>query len=234
MDGGSTDGSLEMLSSCHAKYPDRIRFISEPDNGLGEAWNKGLRMAKGAILSWLGADDMSEPGAIQAVVDFFQANPDAYFVFGDCNLINEKGEITGRYPTRDFVLKEIVNDSNPIPCPSAFYKREVIEKVGWHDTYIGSDRDYWIRVSRLFPIHRIEKVLSSFRVHEDSATTGSSMKIRKMHILQDYLTTRRYGGSLVSPYCRAYYQLVIGERLRPFLGFAFPLIRRVLRLIFRE
>lgn len=228
VDGGSTDGTVELLTSYQAKYPERVRFISEPDKGVGEAWNKGLGMAKGQILGWLGADDVSEPGAIQTVLDFFRANPEAYFVFGQCNFINAKGEITGKSQAEDFDLQEMINDSNCIPCPSAFYKREVIEKVGWLNT-LGNDRDYWIRVGKVFPIHRLEKVLSSFRIHEGSESTGSSKEIHKIWLREDCLTTRRYGGGIFSGYCRRYYKFLLIEGLRPMLGFTYPLIKKVLR-----
>src|SRR3972149_511511 len=85
VDGGSTDGTVEILTKYQTKYPNRIRFISEPDKGPGDAWNKGIRMAKGEIFGFLGSDDVSEPGAIISVVEFFKSNPDAYFVFGECN-----------------------------------------------------------------------------------------------------------------------------------------------------
>ena len=110
VDGGSTDGTVDMLSSYQAKYPDRIRFISELDKGHGEAWNKGLRMAEGGILGWLGSDDTYELDAIRTVVEFFRANPEAYFVYGDCYFINEKGEIIRKRETRDFNLEEAIND----------------------------------------------------------------------------------------------------------------------------
>jgi glycosyltransferase involved in cell wall biosynthesis len=227
IDGGSSDGTLEMLSGYQANYPERIRLISEPGMGVGDAWNKGLKVAKGNIFGWLGADDMSEPEAIQTIIDFFKEKPDAYFVFGDCNFINAAGEIIGKSQTHDFDLKEIINDRNVIPCTSAFYKREVIEKVGMLENVIGSDRDYWIRVAKVFPIYRIERVLSSFRLHEGSATTGTDKEVRKKHMRQDCLTTRRYGGSISAGYCRRYYWFVIIEGLRPILGFAYPFLRKV-------
>ena len=228
VDGGSTDGTLEMLSNYQAKYPNRIRFISEPDKGSGEAWNKGLRMAKGEIFGELGSDDMSEPEAIQAVVEFFRANPGAFFVFGECNYINETGEVTGKGKTKDFDLEEIIKVECYVPTPSSFYRREVIEKIGFYDA-LGNDLDYLIRVGKVFQIHRIEKVLANFRVHEASATTGSFKKTRKMWLREDCLVSRRYGGGIFSGYCRRYYWFVIIEGLRPILGFAYPLIKKVLR-----
>lgn len=228
VDGGSTDGTVDLLISYQAKYPDRIRFISEPDKGAGDAWNKGWRIAKGGIFGWLGADDMSVPGAIQTVVEFFRNNPDAYFVFGDCNFINAGCEITGKSQAKDFNLKEMINDSNCIPCPSAFYRREVVDKVGWLGN-LGNDREYWIRAGKLFTIHRIEEVLSSFRIHEGSESTGSSKEIRKLWLREDCLTTRHYGGSIFAGYCRRYYKFLIIEGLRPVLGFAYPALKKVLR-----
>lgn len=235
VDGGSTDGTVEMLSSYQAKYPDRIRFISEPDKGVGEAWNKGLRMAKGEIFGFLGSDDMSEPCAMQTVVEFFRANPDAYFVFGGLNYINEKGEIIGKHPVKEFDLKELINDWSAITTPAAFYRREVIEKVGWFDT-LGNDLDFLIRVGKVFQIYRIDKVLASFRIHKESQTTGNQQmwlpgarRSKRMWLREDYIISRRHGASIFSPKSRRYYEFVIIEELRPILGFTYPLIKKVLR-----
>jgi len=214
VDGGSSDGTVEMLASYRAKYPDRVRFISESDKCAGEAWNKGFRMAKGEVLGWLGSDDVYEPDAIMTVVEFFRTNPDAYFVFGDCNFINEKGEIIGKFATRDFNLEKIINDSSHIPAPSAFYKREVVEKVGFMDTRVtgGFELDYWIRVGKVFQIHRIEKPLSSFRLHRNSSCC--SKEVGKIYAIDGFIVSRRHGGSIFSPRGRRYIMFVI---IRPLL-----------------
>jgi len=235
-DGGSTDGTLDMLSSYQAKYPDRIRFISEPDEGVGEALNKGLRTARGEVLGWLGSDDTYQLDAIQTVVEFFTANPDAYFVFGDCTLINETGEITGKYPTRDFNLEEVINKSCMVPTSASFYRREVFEKVGSYDI-LGNDLDYLIRVGKVFPIHHVEKVLSNFRCHQESQTSATGnhqmwlpglRRSQKMWLREDYIVGRRHGGSIFSPRSQRYYRYIIFDWLRPILGFAYPIMRRVL------
>ena len=197
VDGGSSDGTLEMLTSYQSKYPGRIRFISEPDRNAGEAWNKGLKVARGEILGWLGSDDIYEPDAIMTVVEFFRANKSAYFVFGGCNYINEKGGVIGKARTKDFNLKEAINNVCRIPCPSAFYRREVIEKVGWLDTREkGVELDYWIRVGKVFQIHRIEQVLSNFRMHKESFS--GSKGASKIYVQEGFIINRRHGGSIFS------------------------------------
>jgi glycosyltransferase involved in cell wall biosynthesis len=77
LDGGSTDNTLAILR----KYQDRIAFWqSEPDNGVYDAWNKGLGLAYGEWIAFLGADDIYLPGAISAYMELAQRNPEAEFL----------------------------------------------------------------------------------------------------------------------------------------------------------
>ncbi len=226
VDGGSTDGTLEMLASYQARYPERIRFISEPDKGVGDAINKGFGMAKGEILGWIDSDDAYEPDAIQTVVEFFRANPEAYFVFGNRNTIDESGEVIGKFVAKDFNLEEAINDTYYVTFCSTFYKREVIERVGPFNA-LGNDLDFWIRVEKVFPMHRIEKSLSNWRIHKDSVSGSSDVakaRIRKARLREDYLLGRRYGASIFSPRARRYYRFLILDSLH-----LYPLIHKLLR-----
>jgi len=226
IDGGSTDGTVDMLSRYSTKYPDRVRFISEPDEGAWDAVNKGVRIGKGEIFGVLGADDTYEPGAIQAIVDFFRANPGAHLVFGDCNYINEKGEIIRRPRAKDFNLKEAINGTMFPTGPSTFYSREVFEKIGLFDALV-SDVDFIIRVGKVFQIYRIDKVLSSYRIHKGSLTTGSWER-RKKQFRDVRIISRRHGGSIFSVYSRIYYAYVIIDWLRPVFGPVYPFIGKAL------
>ncbi len=242
VDGGSSDGTLDMLSNYKAKYPDRIRFVSEPDRGVGEAVNRGLKMAKGEIFAWLDSDDVYEPDAIMTVVEFFRSNPDAYFVFGEGNIINEKGEVIRERPTKDFNLKEVINDKCYILLTSAFYRREVIERVGLFNT-LGNDVDFWIRVAKQFQMHRIEQTLSNWRLHGDSISISGEANKRRMvrqRFREDYALCRQYGGSIFAPRCRRYFMFVILDRLGLyyFANFVvlaklrrYPFINKVLRIL---
>jgi len=242
VDGGSSDGTLDMLSNYKAKCPDRIRFVSEPDRGVGEALNRGLKMAKGEIFGWLDSDDVYEPDAIMTVVEFFKSNPDAYFVFGEGNIINEAGEVIRKRLTKDFDLEEVINDKCYILLTSAFYRREVIERVGLFNT-LGNDVDFWIRVGKVFQMHRIEKTLSNWRLHGDSISTSretNKMRTVKQRFREDYLLCRQHGGSIFAPRCRRYFIFVILDRLGLyyFVNFVilaklrrYPFINKVLRML---
>ena len=230
IDGGSTDGTVDMLSRYSTKYPDRVRFISEPDEGRDDAANKGVQIARGEIFGALGSNDTMEPEAIQTAVDFFRSNPDAYFVYGDCNLIDEKGEVVRKFPTKDFNLKKLINKSPCISTTSAFYKRAVFEKVGLYyiipEAALISDFDFQIRVGKAFQVYRIYKVLSSFRMHHWTFSDDSWQRT-KMVIRRSYLLSRRHGGSFFSWYARTYYESLIIDWLRPILSPIYPFIEKV-------
>ena len=204
VDGASKDGTVEILENYAAKYPDKIKFLSEPDKNLGEAWNKGLRMAKGDIIGWLGFDDMLYgTESIKSVVEFFQSHPDACFVHGGCNYIDEGGKITSTHMPREHNMDELINDNNYIACPAAFYRREVVNKVGWFDE-IGSDLDYMIRIAKLFPIHRVGQILANFRVRADSLSGCAKNYVREAR--WDYIVIRKHGGRILSKRARRYFK----------------------------
>jgi glycosyltransferase involved in cell wall biosynthesis len=225
VDGGSIDGTVEVLSNYSVRYFGKVRYISEPDNGGSEAANKGIRMAKGEILGFLGSDDIYEPGAIEAVVDFFGVNPSAHLVYGDSNVIDEKGELIGRFRTKDFDLKKTINGDVFPAGPSTFYSREVFEKIGLFDALV-CDLDFLIRAGKVFPIYRIDNVLSSYRVHKGSLTTGSWER-RKKQFRDVRIISRRHGGSIFSMYSRIYYAYVLLDWFRPVFGPIYPFIGKV-------
>ena len=98
VDGGSTDGTLELLESASG-----VRWVSEPDDGRVDAANKGLAMASGDVVAWLNADDRYEPGALTAVGEALARNPAAVWVTGYCRIIDDAGK---RDPARGHGLQE--------------------------------------------------------------------------------------------------------------------------------
>jgi len=81
MDGGSRDGTRELLES----YGERIRWISEPDGGQADAVNRGIAQLGGQFVAFLNADDTYEPGALRAAVEGFARHPEAAAVYGDAD-----------------------------------------------------------------------------------------------------------------------------------------------------
>jgi glycosyltransferase involved in cell wall biosynthesis len=210
VDGGSTDGTVDLLRAWADRAPGRVRFVSEADRGACDAWEKGRRLARGEVLGWLGADDRIEAGALRTVVAFFRANPDAHFVYGECRLIDEEGREIGRYATGDADLERMRNVANAVPAPSAFYRRALVERVGPLDASIHlCDCDWWIRAAKVARLHRIPDVLASLRIHADTVTAEGQ---RFVYPEEHFRISRRHGGGLWTPIARRYYRSVL-ERL---------------------
>ncbi len=163
IDGGSTDGTIEILES----YGDRIRWVSEPDTGHANAINKGWRMGRGELLAWLNADDIWEkPGAARTAVECFRQHPDVGVVYGDCGVIDLNGEEVGPCYLREWDLEyAVLNCDHCIPQPAAFVRRSVVEQVGWLNEafYQKKDHELWLRIALVSRIVHIPRLLAHER-----------------------------------------------------------------------
>lgn len=215
VDGGSTDGTIGILSNYQAKYPGRIRFISEPDNGVGDALNKGFRMAKGDIFAWLDADDTYLPHAITIAVDFFKLNSSSYYLYGGVDMINERGDVVGKVPIKGFDFMKVVRGDHFISLSAAFFRRQVFETVG-EFSVMANNLDYWIKIARRFQMHFIDQQLCTWRLDGGSLGMSKSkraVEVRVEKLRQDSVLCRQYGGDIMAPRCRKYYTFLIINRL---------------------
>jgi glycosyltransferase involved in cell wall biosynthesis len=162
IDGGSTDGTMEIIKRAAAE-DFRIRWISEPDNGISDAFNKGIRMAAGDIVGIINSDDTYADGAFGAVAAAFAANPGCDVVHGDML------RIQGTTPL--FRLKAAPVDNRiwhdmPLNHPATFVQRRAYERVGLFDTRLKVAMDYEL-VLRLFlagcRFCYLERVLAQMR-----------------------------------------------------------------------
>ncbi|MEN8240817.1 MAG: glycosyltransferase family 2 protein [Chloroflexota bacterium] len=192
IDGGSTDGTLEILES----YVDRITLISEPDEGQADAINKGFRLSRGEITTWLNADDVYLPGAVSAVVDAFAEDIKAVCIYGDCSYVNTQGEVLSRYPAREFDLRRFVVESeNFIPQPAAFFRRECLEKAGSLDVELDFVLDYelWLRFAQVGKFSYLSQELAQARLHPEAKSVASFAKFGEelVEVIEAYYKTTK-------------------------------------------
>lgn len=169
VDGGSTDGTIEILK----RYP-QIRWISEPDRGQSDAVNKGFRMTTGEVIGWINSDDTYAPGAFSTALAALEANPDAGMVYGDMNVVDHEDRILMRRRSRPFNLRRLIlTGASYIFQPTVFIRREALEAVGQLDISLrhAMDYDLWIRIGQKFPAVYVPEVLANFRVHPSSKTS---------------------------------------------------------------
>jgi len=169
IDGGSTDETVDILRS----YGDRLRWISEPDNGQTQAINKGWGLTRGDFISWLNADDLLAPGSIQRAVEFLQSNPVVGGVYGDCTYISDTGDPIAAYPARPYQFDTLVIETeNFIPQPGTFLRRKVVELAGGLDESLHyvMDFDLWLRMGLHAPMMYLPGTVAYTRLHPQAKT----------------------------------------------------------------
>lgn len=145
VDGGSTDETVDIVQRFEA--PHRIRVISEPDEGMYDAINKGMRIADGEVLCYLNSDDLYVPWSVECAVRALQDTAD--MIYGDLGVLLA-GPPTSFYlqfyPRFDIAYFTFVAS---IGQPTVFWRRSLVEKIGQFDTsyrLIG-DCEYWLRAA---------------------------------------------------------------------------------------
>ena len=111
VDGASTDGTIELIKEYELKFKGRMRWISEPDNGIYEAIQKGFAMASGDILAWIGSDDVYMPNAFKHVYDIFERYPQVQWLTGETLYILDDGTLCEachgkNWKYQDFCMKK--------------------------------------------------------------------------------------------------------------------------------
>lgn len=186
VDGGSTDGTLEILEREAAA--DRLRYISEPDEGLADAFNKGLAMADGEWIGWLNADDLYEPGALSAIVAAWAQRPQAEWATGRCSIIAADGSPSRRVVTayKSFLLRHwsfaLHLTNNFVSSPATFVRRDVLGDLGGLDGRFiySADYDLWLRLGRRGAPAVTAEPVARFRMGEGSLSiTGFEQQFKE-------------------------------------------------------
>lgn len=177
LDDGSTDETPKIL----AEYDDQIIWETQKNIGQTATINKGWQMTSGEIITWLNSDDtFYDSTSVRTGMEYLLQNPDVGIVFGDSMFTEADGtEIEPTRPIVDFTYQKfILNCENSISQPSAFIRREIVDKVGDLDPkfYYFMDWDFWMRAGIYFKIEHIDKILSTYRLHADSKTVAQAKK----------------------------------------------------------
>jgi len=188
IDGGSTDGTLDIIE----KYKQQLTyFCSEPDNGLYDAMNKGIKRATGDIVGIINSDDYYFPGTFSTVNKAFKGKSlDSHIFWGDVEY-EIKGTVKGFRPQKTKI-------GAFAPHPSMFCPRKIYERIGLYDTSFRllGDYDFMYRAinkNKINPIY-VPVPIAFFR---EGGLADSNIK----RCLKDELTVKlKYGQSIFLAY----------------------------------
>jgi glycosyltransferase involved in cell wall biosynthesis len=173
MDGGSSDGTVQIVQSYQDRF-SHIRLISEKDRGQSDAMNKGIRAAKGSIIGFLNVDDYYEPDVLRKTPGIFENLSEPAFVCGNLNIWNEDGTLKHFNRPDRISLPELISDKFEWPYnPSAyFYHRSLHDLAGMYDedNHYCMDYEFILAAAKQIKLQHIDKTWGNFCEVPESKT----------------------------------------------------------------
>lgn len=164
IDGGSTDGSVEIIK----KYEDRLAYwISEPDGGLYYAVQKGFEKSTGEIMAWLNSDDVYFQGAFDCVAEIFSNFKQVSWITGNSAYIDEKSRSMGCHSVKTYSRYGFfIGDYGFIQQESTFWRRSLWEKTGAKvnvNLNLAADFELWTRFMAVEQLYSANTIIAFFR-----------------------------------------------------------------------
>ena len=155
IDGGSTDETIDIVKSYESEFSGRLKWVSEKDQGIYDAMNKGIKMASGDVVGILNSDDYFTSDDILQTVDNAFKSHEIDAIYGDIHFIRDGNpqKCVRYYSSRMF--RPFWLRFGFMPAHPSFYcKREIFDKAGLYslDYKIGADYEMMVRLFKKYKI----------------------------------------------------------------------------------
>lgn len=197
VDDGSTDGTAALLAGC---YGERIRVITQPNQGLSAARNTGIQSARGPLINFCDADDLLLPEKVARCYAVLSAHPEAAVVYTDYEHVAEDGRtILERphplLPSGDIFCELLLGPlGNFIHEAAPLVRRAALIEAGMFNTTLRAveDWDLWVRVAARHPFIFLPERLTLYRQRADAMHRDRLRMARAR--LQFFQMARHYPG----------------------------------------
>ena len=168
-DAESTDGSLEAIAAATGLPAVDVR--SEPDSGIGDAYNRAVGRCRGELVGSIDSDNTLRPNALECAVDFFAERPGLAAAYGGSNMLKADGAVMYPWMPADFELLRLLECELVPPFAVSFFSRSVCGPELRFEKSLKTcaDFDLWLRLSHL-PIARMDSILGGTRLSAASMT----------------------------------------------------------------
>jgi glycosyltransferase involved in cell wall biosynthesis len=204
VDGGSTDGTVDILRENDSVID---QWVSEPDGGIYDAMNKGIRMANGELVGILNSDDLYLPKTVRRAVEAYREADQTCVIYGDMTKFDSRGnEIYYEGDLSDRAFEKLDLQLNH---PTCFVACTVYERYGGFDPWfeIGADRELMLRLYNAgVPRVYISDSLARFRL--GGATSHSNLRRAFRVSWQNWVMYRRHGIAVKTALRRAGYMFL--------------------------
>lgn len=182
VDGGSSDSTVEILSSYSAE--SRIRWVSERDNGPVDAVNKGFLMARNPLATIISTDDFFLPGAFREAVACFANDGDLALVYSEYVRLSEHGE-SRRIVSAPYSLRNLLNNLTFVPQGASFFRVDVAKQLGGWDERIPyvPDTDLWFRIALTSRVDKSSSAWIGSQSHAEQRTNQLARVMRDYRLM---------------------------------------------------
>jgi glycosyltransferase involved in cell wall biosynthesis len=198
VDGGSVDGTVEIIRQ-YAEKDKRIKWVSDPDNGISDAMNKGVDMATGKYFAHLHSDEYYlDAKVVTDVASVLESEPEPVWLTAGFHFVDEAGRFIREIGVRRYSFRRLKR-GNIILHPATFIRRDVFKALGGFDLTLHYCMDYhlWLRLGALADPKVLNRPLAGFRVHPGSRSIADAglayaeefkvrMEFLKMHHMWDF------------------------------------------------
>jgi len=197
IDGGSADDTLRIIEHHKNKLPSNLKIVSERDNGIYDAMNKGIRLAQGKLIGIVNSDDWYEADTIEQVVKHYRGNQYEVVYGMQRNFLQEKEKAVFIYH-HDFLPQQMITH------PTCFVTADAYRDFGMFDMNYRSAADYDLMLrffeSKKVVFTPVMQVLSNFRL---GGMSGSQIGVRENAVIRykrGYMSKKRYRFVMIKSY----------------------------------
>ena len=189
VDGASTDGTLDIVNQYQTGFQGRLQVISEPDNGIYDAMNKGIHVATGELIGILNSDDYYETDAVEHMVESM-ADDKYQILYGFVRAIQNGVEYSIDRQSHLFLNKRMIGH------PACFVSKAVYDDFGCFDTeYVSvADYDFMLRMSKIESVKfkPVDYLITNFTLGGMSASPKAWLDLLKLRKNYGFISAKEY------------------------------------------
>lgn len=189
IDGGSTDGTLDIIERHRDRLPERFQLVSEKDSGIYDAMNKGIGLASGHLIGIVNSDDWYEEDTVEQAVAHYRGNPYEVVYGMQRNYLHGKEKSVILYH-HDFLPQQMITH------PTCFVTKAAYEEFGLFDLQYRSAADYDLMLRFMetgkVVFSPVMRVLSNFRLGGMSSSQVGVRENARIRYKRGYMSKKRY------------------------------------------
>lgn len=201
VDGKSTDNTLNLINSYKERFGNKLKIISEPDKGIYDAMNKGIRLSEGTLVGIVNSDDYYEADTLENVKNNYDPNKKYQILYGIIRNVNEEGDIQTIHFSHHSLMQEEM-----IAHPTCFVSNTIYKEKSMYSLEYKSSSDYDFLLKMyndpgvaFIPVYHI---LSNFTIGGESHKFDSHLETFKVWKKYGCISNKRYLLILLSTYAK--------------------------------